>query len=147
MADLLKGIASGKYAYAIGLGADVEVDAKEAKAALQKLRGFVVIASHDGPLTQAAHVVLPATAWTEAEGTYVNEKGLAQVSEKALTPLGDARPGWQLVGELGKKLGFATGWKKLAEVRAAMPAELRAGKAHIHEAAPATAPSAGAAAG
>jgi len=148
VADLLKGIASGKYAYAIGLGADVEVDAKEAKAALQKLRGFVVIASHDGPLTQAAHVVLPACAWTEAEGTYVNEKGLSQVSEKALRPLGDARPGWQLVGELGRALGFATGWKKLGDLRAAMPAELRSGKSQSNEAAPAApVASAGAAAG
>jgi NADH-quinone oxidoreductase subunit G len=124
MADLLKGIQSGKYAYAIGLGADVEVDAKEAKQTLSRLRGFVVIASHEGPLTQAAHVVLPACAWAETEGTYVNAKGLAQVSEKALRPLGDAQPGWKLVAELGKTLGFATAWKKLAELRASVPADV-----------------------
>ncbi len=67
-----------------------------------------MIASHDGPLPQAAHVVLPACAWAETEGTYVNAKGLAQVSEKALKPLGDAQPAWKLVADLGKALGFAT---------------------------------------
>ena len=93
-------------------------------------------------------MVLPACAWTEAEGTYVNEKGLSQVSEKALRPLGDARPGWQLVGELGRALGFATSWKKLGDLRAAMPAELRSGKTPSNEAAPAApVASAGAAAG
>lgn len=136
IADLLKGIQAGKYAFALGLGADVEVDAKEAKGALSKLRGFVVIASHDGPLTQAAHVVLPACAWTESEGTYVNSKGMPQVSDKALKPLGDAKPGWALVAELGKALGYATSWKKIGDLRANMPADLRADRA-----APAAAPS------
>ena len=124
IADLLKGIQAGKYSYAIGLGADVEVDPKEVKAALSRLRGFVVIASHDGPLPQAAHVVLPACAWAETEGTYVNQKGLPQVSEKALKPLGDARPAWSLVADLGKALGFATSWKKLADLRASIPADV-----------------------
>ncbi len=137
IADLLKGIQAGKYAFAIGLGADVEVDAKEAKAALSKLRGFVVIASHEGPLTAAAHVVLPACAWTESEGTYVNGKGIAQVSDKALKALGDARPGWALVAELGKALGYATSWKKIGELRANIPAELRADRAP-HAATPPT---------
>ena len=153
IADLLKAIQAGKYAYAIGLGADVEVDPKEAKAALSKLKGFVVVASHDGPLPRAAHVVLPAAAWTEAEGTYVNHKGLAQVSEKALRPMGDARPGWSLVAELGKVLGFATGWKRLGDLRAAIPADLLAKRPGALEATETTAataassPTMGAAAG
>lgn len=124
IADLLKGILAGKYSYAIGLGADVEVDAKEAKAALSKLKGFVLIASHDGALPRAAHVVLPAAAWTEAEGTYVNHKGIAQVSEKALRPSGEVKPGWALVADLGKVLGYATGWRRVADLRASIPAEL-----------------------
>jgi NADH-quinone oxidoreductase subunit G len=142
IADLLEAIQAGKYAYAIGLGADVEVDGKEAKAALSKLRGFVLIASHDGPLPRAAHVVLPAAAWAEAEGTYVNHKGLAQVSEKALRPLGDARPGWALVADLGRTLGFATTWKRVADVRVAIPAELlakRSAEAVVETSAPAAA--------
>lgn len=153
MADLLKAIAAGKYSYAIGLGADIEVDAKDAKSALSRLKGFVLIAAHDGPLARAAHVVLPAAAWTEAEGTYVNHKGLAQTSEKALRPLGDARPGWALVAELGKALGFATSWKRLGDLREGIPASLlptRPGTAETAETGAAQAPNAptmGAAAG
>jgi NADH-quinone oxidoreductase subunit G len=133
IADLLKGIQAGKYSYAIALGADVEVETKEAKSALSKLKGFVVIASHNGPLPQAAHVVLPACAWTEAEGTYVNFKAIAQLSEKALKPRGDARPGWSLVADLGKALGYAMSWKRVADVRAALPPELTPARAGMTE--------------
>jgi hypothetical protein len=35
--------------------------------------------------------VLPATSWAEHSGTYVNAKGMRQLSEKALEPLGAAR--------------------------------------------------------
>jgi hypothetical protein len=56
----------------------------------------------------------------------VNSKGMAQVSDKALKALGDARPGWALVAELGKALGYATSWKKIGDLRANMPADLRA---------------------
>jgi len=145
IADLLKGIQAGKYTFAIGLGADLEVDAKEAKSALSKLRGFVVIASHEGPLPQSAHVVLPACAWIEAEGTYVNHKGIAQLSHKALRALDEARPGWQLVADLGKALGYATTWKRVSDLRAAMPAEVQAPKPGVGEPTQPTEPTAAAA--
>ncbi|EYF07126.1 molybdopterin-dependent oxidoreductase [Chondromyces apiculatus] len=127
LADLLEGIAAGKYSYVIALGSDLEVDPAEAQKALSRLKGVVTIAAHDGPLAKAAHVALPASAWAEAEGSYVNKKGLVQRSERALNARGDARPAWELVAELGRKLGYATGWKTLAEVRRAMPAGTWAG--------------------
>jgi NADH-quinone oxidoreductase subunit G len=120
-AELLTRIAAGKYAYVIALGADLEVDAAEAKRALSRLKGVVTIGAHDGPLVRAAHVALPACSWAEVEGTYVNQKGLAQRSERALRPRGDARPAWELCGALGKALGYATGWRTLADVRREMP--------------------------
>ncbi|AKT43863.1 molybdopterin-dependent oxidoreductase [Chondromyces crocatus] len=127
IAQLLEGIAAGKYSYVIALGTDLEVDAANAQKTLSRLKGMVTIASHDGPLAKAAHVALPATVWAEAEGSYINKKGLVQRSERALMPRGDARPAWALIAELGRKLGYATGWKTLTEVRRAMPAGTWAG--------------------
>jgi NADH dehydrogenase/NADH:ubiquinone oxidoreductase subunit G len=43
-----------------------------------------------------------------------------QASERALTPRGDARPGWELVARLGRALGYALDWKKLSDVHKAM---------------------------
>jgi NADH-quinone oxidoreductase subunit G len=65
----------------------------------------VVLATHETPLAEQADVVLPVCAWAEARGTYVNAKGLAQVSERAIQPPGDARPAWQLIREVLAALG------------------------------------------
>jgi NADH-quinone oxidoreductase subunit G len=81
----------------------------------------VTIAVHDGPLAKAAHIALPACSWAEVDGSYVNKQGFVQRADRALRWRGDARPGWDLVGQLGRALGFATGWKSLSEVHRAMP--------------------------
>jgi NADH-quinone oxidoreductase subunit G len=120
----------------IALGSEVDVDAAEAQAALSKLKGVVTIASHTGPLAMAAHIALPACSWAEADGSYSNNPDEAlrtkrlngepgaqlqtQRAERALTPQGDAVPGWKLVAALGRTLGYALDWKRLADVRAAM---------------------------
>jgi NADH-quinone oxidoreductase subunit G len=84
---------------------------------------IVTLASHRGELTSAATVVLPATSWAEANGTYVNAKNLAQVSEKALATVGDEQPAWQLLALLGRALGYDCTWSKLKDVRARMTTE------------------------
>jgi NADH-quinone oxidoreductase subunit G len=139
IAQLLEGIATGKYQYVIALGAELEVDPAEAQKALSRLKGVVTVAAHDGPLAKAAHVALPACSWAEAEGTYVNRKGMAQRSEKALRPHGEAQPGWELVGALGRTLGYATDWRTLADVRRAMPPGTFAGSSPAAPPSPSTA--------
>lgn len=120
-AELVDGIGAGRFTYAIALGSDLEVNEAEAKAALSKLRGLVTIAAHDGPLAKAAHIALPACTWAEMDGTYVNRQGIAQRSERALRWRGDATPGWTLVAQLGRALGYATAWKSLADLHRMMP--------------------------
>ena len=93
IADLLRR-SRGRYAYVIALGSELEVEATEARGAWLKLKALLTIAAHDGPLAKAAHITLPACAWAEADGTYVNRHGTAQRSERALGAHGDARPGW-----------------------------------------------------
>ena len=48
---------------------------------------------------------------------------MAQQSERALAPRGDARPGWELCARLARALGYAMDWKKLADVHRAMAPE------------------------
>lgn len=122
VADLAQLVTTGKVTHVLALGSEVEIEDAAAKAAFGKLKALVTIASHKGPLVRAAHVALPACAWTEADGTYVNKAGIAQKSERALRPLGRAKPAWDLVARLGRALGFAVPWKRLADLYALMPA-------------------------
>jgi NADH-quinone oxidoreductase subunit G len=111
-AQLAQDVAGGKVRYVIALGG----------AAPAELTGasVVTIAAHQGPLTKAAKVVIPATSWAEHSGTYVNFKGIKQVAEKAIEPQGASKPAWQQIAALARALGFdgsQVGWTKLKAIR------------------------------
>jgi NADH-quinone oxidoreductase subunit G len=89
----------------------------------------VLLAAHEGPLARAATHVLPACTWAEAEGTFVNAKGMAQAFRRALAPAGDARPGWELAARLGRAMQLDLAYERLSEVRAALAARGPAGAA------------------
>ncbi|MBM4376171.1 MAG: (2Fe-2S)-binding protein [Deltaproteobacteria bacterium] len=116
MSALVEALGKDRYDYIVSLGAEVDCDASRLKEKLSKLKGFVALASHEGPLSKAAHIALPAASWAEAAGTYVNAKGHAQLADKVLVPRGAAHPAWQLVLALAKALGFTTDWKKRADL-------------------------------
>jgi anaerobic selenocysteine-containing dehydrogenase len=106
-------VAAGRITHVFALGGAVPVDAEALRAAK-----LVTIASHVGPLTEMATVLLPATSWAEHSGTYVNAKGMRQVSEKALEPMGACKPGWRQVSEVASALGYEAQWTKLKQIRA-----------------------------
>ena len=114
-------VAAGKLDLVISLGSSVP----QASKAPGQLRSLIALASHEGPWVDAATVVLPASSWAESDGTFVNAKGLAQLSEKAISPRGDSRPAWRLVAELGNALDRPAAWKRAEDVEAAVPKTAR----------------------
>jgi NADH-quinone oxidoreductase subunit G len=109
---LLDDIQASRVTHVIALGGAASVDALGLEHAK-----VVTIAAHEGPLTKAAAVVLPATSWAEHSGTYVNAKGIKQTAEKALEPQGASQPAWKLVAELATVLGYEPSWSKLKQIR------------------------------
>ena len=121
--SLLDDIEAGRVTHVIALGGETPVDSaadlgERAKNALERLQALVTIAAHDGLLARAAHVLLPAASWAEASGTYVNAKGIHQVTEKAIEPQGVSEPAWKFVADVGQALGYDSSWTKLKQVRA-----------------------------
>ncbi len=51
-----------------------------------------------------ADVLLPGTSFAEKDGTFTNTERRVQLVRQALTPLGEARPDWALLAELGRRL-------------------------------------------
>lgn len=113
--DFVAAVSSGAIRHAIALGAEVPVDSADK---IGKLEALVTIASHDSPLTAAATVVFPATSWAEQNATYVNAKGLKQLSDKAIAPQGASKPGFVHLAEIATALGHEPTWKKAKDVRA-----------------------------
>jgi len=53
-----------------------------------------------------ATVVLPASSFAEKEGTFTNFEGRLRRLRKAVEPVGDSLPDWEIVLELAKSMGY-----------------------------------------
>ncbi|HJQ58345.1 MAG TPA: molybdopterin-dependent oxidoreductase [Vineibacter sp.] len=53
-----------------------------------------------------AHVLLPALAWGEKDGTVTNSERLISRQRAFLPPPGEARPEWWILSEVARRLGF-----------------------------------------
>jgi NADH-quinone oxidoreductase subunit G len=126
-----KGIAGGKLRSLLDLSRDLKskaitallvlgehgvVGSNPAALPLGNLDGLVVVASHNGPLTDAAHVVLPLADWAEADGTFTNKLGMVQRIRAALPAPGDALPGWDALAHLAHKMGIAMDYTTAKQV-------------------------------
>jgi NADH-quinone oxidoreductase subunit G len=59
------------------------------------------------PLSASAKYLLPAGAWAEKDGTFVNHAGLAQAIHWAVTPTGECRSDGQVFLDLMERRGLA----------------------------------------
>ena len=116
IADLVK----AKPKVLLALGAD-EVDFAKFPDSLK-----VYVGHHGDKGAHSADVVLPAAAFTEKPGTYVNTEGRVQRSDKAVFAPGDAREDWTILRALADTLGVTVGFDSFHELRAAMLAEVPA---------------------
>ena len=81
-------------------------DVDHARQALASLDHLVV---QDIFLTETAYladVVLAATAWPEKTGTVTNTDRMVQLGRKAIDSPGDARPDFDLLVDLGRRMGL-----------------------------------------
>ena len=102
------------------LGADEVVPERFAGA-------FKVYVGHHGDKgARQADLVLPAAAYPEKHGTYVNLEGRVQRGEKASFPPGDAREDWTIFRAVSDLLGKPLPFDRFDQLRAAMIAEVPA---------------------
>jgi NADH-quinone oxidoreductase subunit G len=105
--DLSKDLKAGALKALLVVG-DAGVVGKEGLAALP-LDGVttVVLASRQGPLAEAAQVLLPLAMWAEVDGTFTNKQGHVQRVRPAVPAAGDSLPGWEILSHLARRLGAA----------------------------------------
>jgi NADH-quinone oxidoreductase subunit G len=113
LTSLLDAVGAGTITRVLALGSAASTDVR-----LLGRAKVVALAAHGGPLVEVAAVVLPATSWAEQSGGFVNAKGLLQVSEKALEPIGSSRPAWMQITDVAVALGYEPRWGKLRQIRA-----------------------------
>ena len=113
-------IAAAKPKLAFLLGAEDVPDGSLADS-------FKVYVGHHGDRGAAiADVILPAAAYAEKSGTYVNLEGRVQRGDRAVFPPGDAREDWAIFRALSEVLGNKLPFDSLEQLRAQMAAEVPA---------------------
>ena len=110
--DMFEAVARGdiKALWVMGTNPVVSLPrADHVRAALAKLDLFIVsenVISND-TVNAGAHVLLPATAWGEKDGTVTNSERRISRQRPFLPSPGEAKPDWWAVAEVARRLGFS----------------------------------------
>ncbi|MGI8611123.1 MAG: NADH-quinone oxidoreductase subunit NuoG [Sphingomicrobium sp.] len=99
------------------LGAD-EVAADRFKGAFK-----VYVGHHGDAGASSADLVLPAAAYAEKHGTWVNLEGRVQRGERAVFPPGEAREDWAILRAVSELAGKALPFDSFDQLRDAMVAD------------------------
>ncbi len=81
-------------------------DKNHCEHALKSLDHLVVIDLFLTETAQLAHIVFPATAWGETDGSQTNTERRVQRLRAAVAPHGESKPDWLIVSEIAKRLGL-----------------------------------------
>ena len=109
--EILAGAASGAIKTVYLLGAD-ELDTDALKNTFVIYQG-----SHGDKGAHVADVILPATAYTEKDGLYVNTEGRVQMGAAAVAAKGEAREDWAIIRALSGHMNRALPYDNLTELR------------------------------
>lgn len=105
-----KSLESAKFVYLMGAD-DVNLDKLADDA-------FVVYQGHHGDRSvYRANVILPASAFSEKEGTYENTEGCTQQTLPAVPTVGDARDDWKIIRALSEVAGVPLPYDTVGSIR------------------------------
>ena len=73
--------------------------------------------SHGDRGAHRADIILPAAAYTEEAGIFVNTEGRPQLASKATFPVGEAKENWAIIRALSGKLGMPLEYNSQIQLR------------------------------
>ena len=101
-----------------------EPDLHQAEKAFKKLEFLVVQDIFMHETAQIADVVLPATTFAEKDGTFTNSERRVQRVRKVIEPIGQSRPDWEIVCDLGRRMSRRLGIGLEEEFTYSHPSEI-----------------------
>ena len=101
-------------------------DINHVREALSRLDFLVVADIMESETLRYAHVVLPAASFAEKEGTITSTERRVQRLRKAVEPVGEARPDWEIVCQVARRMGaggfeFSSPEEVFEEIRGVTP--------------------------
>jgi predicted molibdopterin-dependent oxidoreductase YjgC len=81
-----------------------EPNQNHARHALEQLEFLVCQDIFINETGEMADVILPATSFAEKDGTFTNTDRRVQRCRAAVSPVGNSRPDWQILSDLGRRI-------------------------------------------
>ncbi|PIL19287.1 hypothetical protein P775_15480 [Puniceibacterium antarcticum] len=108
--DLFRAVGQGQIKALWIIHTNPAVTMPDADAVRDAIKGcdFTVVSDITGATDTArlAHVLLPAAAWGEKDGTVTNSDRTISRQRAVLSPPGHARPDWDILSEVGRRMGW-----------------------------------------
>ncbi|MEM6305112.1 MAG: molybdopterin-dependent oxidoreductase [Pseudomonadota bacterium] len=108
--DMFRAVGDGRIKALWIIHTNPAVSMPEADAVRDAIAGcdFVVVSDVTGATDTArlAHVLLPASAWAEKDGTVTNSDRTISRQRKVLPDYAGARPDWAALAEVGRRMGW-----------------------------------------
>lgn len=89
---------------------------REVEKALKNLEFLVIQEIFMSPTAEMADVVLPGASFAEKDGTFTNSERRVQLIRKAIDPIGESRPDWEIVCEIANRMGYTFKYKNTAQI-------------------------------
>ena len=119
LTDVFHAIHEGKVKALVVLGENPMVsdpDTKHVEDAIKELDFLLAIDIFPTPTTDLADVILPAASFAEKEGTFTNTERRVQRVRKAIEPIGECRPDWQIIQQLSTRFGYTMEYESPKEI-------------------------------
>jgi predicted molibdopterin-dependent oxidoreductase YjgC len=108
LTEILDATLEGKIKALYIIGSDLfssVAPSNKVKDALKKAKFIVFQDMFYNETAKFAHVILPAASFAEKDGTFINTERRIQGIHKALEPVGNSLPDWQIICDLAGRLG------------------------------------------
>ncbi|HUT28627.1 MAG TPA: formate dehydrogenase subunit alpha [Sedimentisphaerales bacterium] len=86
------------------------------RRAMHNLEFIVIQEIYMSATAEMADIVLPGASFAEKTGTFTNTERRVQLVNKAIEPIGNSRPDWQIICDLAARMGHPFNHKDTAEV-------------------------------
>lgn len=117
--EMMHGLEDGSVKAMVILGENPvgsDPDVNHVKHALEQAELLVVIDIFRTDTAELADVVLPGVSFAEKDGTFVNtERNVLRV-RKAVEPVGEARPDWEIIADLSTRFGLEMKYESPSEI-------------------------------
>ena len=117
--EMMKGVAEGKVKALFILGENPFLSDPNMNQVKEELKHLDLLVVQDIFLTETAelaHVVLPGVSFAEKDGTFTNTERRVQRVRKAIDPIGNSRPDWQILCDLSSRLGYPLEYSSPKEI-------------------------------